>query len=143
MGRYGVLEQGEGIAQALAGRFGPPCPAAEEPELLIISPAAAGAGLEWPLRCVTVLLPGDAGELLKRIEARSAVSYGLSPRDTITLSSQEGEQFCLAVQRELVTVDGTVLDRQELVLRKRPTKDPMLCLVLTGAMLLLGAEPEE
>jgi len=143
MGRYGVLEQGEGIAQALEGRFGPPCPVEEGPELLVISPAAAAAGVKHPLRCTTVLLPGGAGELLTRIEARSAVSYGMSPRDTLTLSSREGERFCLAVQRELVTVDGTVLDQQELVLRTRPAQDPMLCLALAGAMLLLGAGPEE
>lgn len=142
MGSYSILEDGEGLASALTERFGPPCPPEEGPEVLIISPAAARRPLPRPLECGAVLLPGSASELLGGIRARSAVSYGLSPRDTITLSSREGSRFCAALQREIVCADGTVLERQELVLQAGPERDSMQVLLLLGACLLLGGGKE-
>ena len=143
MGTFSVLERDEGIRTALEARFGPACLLRKGPDLLVISPGAARAGVTERVSCGTVLLPGCAGRLLERVHARSAVSYGLSPRDSITLSSREGERLCLAVQRELVRVDGTVLERQELVAEAAGGQDPMLALALAGALLLLGGRPEE
>lgn len=142
MGSYAVVEENEGLARALRARFGPACAPGAEPDLLVISPAGAGRGLDGRVRCGAVLLPGTAGALLRDISSPSAVSYGLSPRDTITLSSREGERFCVAVQRELVTAEGTVLERQELVLRLGADRDALQALALAGAVLLLGGDPE-
>jgi len=81
---------------------------------------------------------------LGKIRAGSTVSYGLSGRDTLTLSSWEEGRMWVAVQRELVRLDGTVLDRQEVEIRvpKGMTRAPGT-LAAVGALLLMGVEPGE
>ena len=143
MADFAVLERGDGLARRLVSRLGPAVPADREPGLLVI---ASGAKIlpEWsPLRCGTVLLPGEESGLLQHIQARSAVSYGLSGRDTITLSSRKKDCLWVAVQRELVRLDGTVLERQEVPVSVERGEEEMEALALAGALLLLGAEPEE
>ncbi|MFR0003612.1 MAG: hypothetical protein ACLRVR_08475 [Flavonifractor plautii] len=100
----------------------------------------AGAGA---VPCGTVLLPGTAGPLARALNARQAVSYGTSPRDTLTFSSLEGDRLCLAVQRELVTLGGAVVEQQELVLPFSTGASPLPFLAAAGTLLLLGVPPEE
>ena len=120
------------------------------------APAAGGAG---PAHCsgrITLaagglppgsgaeeLLPGGAGGLLSGLDPAAAVSYGTGPRDTLTLSSREGRQLWCAIQRELVTVEGRVVERQELPLRLPDHMSPLSVLAAAGALLLLGVPPEE
>ncbi|SMC76748.1 hypothetical protein [Papillibacter cinnamivorans] len=96
-----------------------------------------------PIHCGAALIPGvHASSVGARIRTKSAVSYGMSPRDTITLSSINDTQTVVALQRELVTLDGAVLERQELPL-KRPlpgSADDLMAAV--GGLLLLGVSPE-
>lgn len=108
------------------------------PALLVIAPDAtglAGAGLVRPR---VALVPGDSLALASRVRAASAVSYGLGRRNTLTLSSMEGGNVAVALQRELVTLSGRTVEGQEWVLpydRHRETPEEFLCLV--GALLLL------
>lgn len=139
---FAVLERGEQLARRLVARFGPAVGADQRPGLLVVAPEVCLAA--WgKLECETVLLPGSATHQLSMLQARSAVSYGLSGRDTITMSSAEGRRLWVAVQRDLVRLDGTVLERQEFPIRIPEGEDELQTLALTGAMLLLGAEPEE
>lgn len=111
-------------------------------DLLVVAPGAtawAGAGA---ISSRTVLLPGSAGPLARALRSSQAVSYGPSPKDTLTLSSLEGERICLALQREIVTLEGAVLERQELVLPFSPGGEPLPFLAVVGALLLLGVAPE-
>ena len=110
--------------------------------MLVVSPSAARQGVELP-DCRTVLLPGQAGELLRTKQAASAVSYGPSPRDTLTLSSREGDHLWAALQRELVTVDGRVVEPQEFPLELEENTTSMSALAAAGALLLLGVPPEQ
>ena len=89
--------------------------ALEHPALLVVSPQAAAEGAELPGACRTILLPGDAGRMLEGLRAASAVSYGSSPRDSLTISSREGDRLWRA----------------------------MSDLAVAGALLLLGVPPEE
>ena len=75
--------------------------------------------------------------------AASAVSYGVSPRDSLTISSREGDTLWAALQRELVTVDGRVVERQEFPLVLAPGEEELAALAAAGALLLLGVPPEE
>lgn len=143
MGCYAVLERGEGLTGVLRGPFGVPVAPTQRPKLLIVSPRVSKDGFGMALRCGTVLLPGDAGWLLNRICAQGAVSYGLSCRDSITLSSRKQDRLWVAVQRELVRMDGTVLERQEISVPLSPKLGVMETLAVTGAALLLGSRPEE
>ena len=145
---FQVLEEGEGIersiARSLSAWGGPDRPPAGEDRaaLLVISPRAAAKGLPLPGPCRTVLLPGDAGTRFSSLRASSAVSYGVSPKDSLTISSREGARLWAALQRELVTLDGQVVERQEFPLRLSAGEDPLCALAAAGALLLLGVPPE-
>ncbi len=150
MVRIGIWEgEGEALAPSLApflpentvvdrhpaafaqGRF----------DLLAVSPSAAGWAGAGVIRCRTLLLPGSAGLLARSLPAHSAVSYGSSPRDTLTISSLEGSQICVALQRAVLTLTGATLERQEFALPFPPGEDPQHFLALTGARLLLTGNP--
>ena len=90
--------------------------------------------------CRILLAPGDS---LPEIPAETVITYGLSPRDSLTLSSREGDTLWAALQRELVTVDGRVVERQEFPLRLEPGAGELPSLAAAGALLLLGVSPEE
>lgn len=149
MERFRVVESGEGIEGAILRRLsaqgrGPEIRVSEQhPALLVVSPRAAARGLRLPNACRTVLLPGDAGELLDGLRAASAVSYGPSPKDSLTISSREGERLWAALQRELVTVNGQVVERQEFPLSLPRGGEELSALAVAGALLLLGVPPEE
>ena len=94
-----------------------------------------------PRQCRTVLLPGGMGGVLPR--AASAVSYGVSPRDSLTISSREGNTLWAALQREVVTVTGQVVERQEFPLVLDREGEELPALAAAGALLLLGVPLEE
>ena len=154
MRRVGVWERGEGLCDALESQLrcsSVPLPrllrgrhpaelAGESLDLLVVSPRATGWAGAASVSCRMVLLPGSAGPMAGDMRVESAVSYGPGPKDTITLSSLEGDKICLAVQRELVTVEGSVVERQELVLPYPAGQEtPELFMAQVGALLLLGA----
>lgn len=64
------------------------------------------------------------------------------PRDTLTLSSREGDRLWLALQREVVTVQGQVVERQEFPFRSTAAQPTQAALAVAGALLLLGVRPE-
>lgn len=145
---FQVVETGEGIEGAIlrglsgrrrawAGGSG------QHPALLVVSPGAAAGGLALPAACRTVLLPGDAGGMPDGLRAASAVSYGASPKNSLTVSSREGNHLWAALQRELVTVDGQVVERQEFSMPLLPGQGELPSLAVAGALLLLGVPPEE
>lgn len=88
-----------------------------------------------------MLLPGGAGGLLSGLDPAAAVSYGTGPRDTLTLSSREGRQLWCAIQRELVTVEGRVVERQELPLRLPDHMSPLSVLAAGGGPAAAGGAP--
>lgn len=142
---FQVIEDREGIEaailRALPARGGAERRVSERhPALLVVSPRAASRGLRLPRQCRTALLPGGMGGVSP--QAASAVSYGASPRDSLTISSREGNTLWAALQRELVTVDGQVVERQEFPLALEPGEEELPALAAAGALLLLGVPPE-
>ena len=95
-----------------------------------------GGGLRPP--CRILLAPG--GSALPDLSVPSVVSYGPSRRDTLTVSSLRDGGMVLALQREVVTLTGRRMERQELALPVR--RELMLTLAWAGTLLLAGAEPE-
>ena len=143
---FQVIEDGEGIEDSilrtLPARLGQGWRVnGRHPALVVVSPRAAERGLPLPERCRTVLLPGELGGAPLR--AASAVSYGVSPRDTLTVSSREDGALWIALQRELVTVDGRLVERQEFPLTLAPGEQELSALAAAGALLLLGVPPEK
>ena len=143
---FQVIEDGEGLKASILRRLSA-WPGrgtrvnGRHPALLVVSPRAAERGLPLPERCRTVLLPGELGTAPLR--AASAVSYGVSPRDSLTISSREDGAVWVALQRELVTVDGRIVERQEFPLPLGPGEQELSALAAAGALLLLGVPPEK
>ena len=86
------------------------------------------------IKCGILLVPG--GTHVDFAEARSVVTYGMCPKNSITLSSISDNGCVLALQRELVTARGDILDRQEFIMRGVGSTDHMLA--TAGAILLAG-----
>ncbi|MCL2401763.1 MAG: hypothetical protein FWC90_03860 [Oscillospiraceae bacterium] len=107
-------------------------------DIVVVSPSCRFHAESRPrLRCGILLTPG--GFAPRFAETRCIVTYGMNPKDTLTLSSI-GEDVCvLALQRELVTADGGILERQEFKIRTCGSVDESLA--CSGAMLLLGLQP--
>lgn len=92
-------------------------------------------------RCRILLIPGDCdGKLSALLGAETVVSYGLSPRDSLTLSSLTEPVLC--VQRALPRVDGGMVEPQELPLGDLPGRAEEL-LPLLGAWLLTESGEED
>lgn len=104
-------------------------------DLLVLAP---GWGTESPLPCRTLLIPGQSD--LPALSAAQAVSYGPSPKDTLTFSSLGAGTLVLSLQRECVTLSGTLLERQEFPVPDRGGIS--LTLAWAGTLLLAGVSPE-
>ena len=155
MRRIGIWERNEGLCEALredVKKYGLVSPrlycgrhpaelTGESLDLLVVSPRATGWAGAASVTCRLLLLPGGAGPLTRGMKVEGAVSYGAGTQNTIALSSLDGERICLAIQRELVTVEGGVVERQELVLPYPAGQEtPDLFMARVGALLLLGGE---
>ena len=68
--------------------------------------------------CRVLLAPGDCPWVLSHVKAETVIAWGLSPRDSLTLSSLAEPVLC--VQRALPRLDGTGLDPQEFPLPPLP-----------------------
>ena len=103
--------------------------------LLALTRGAAGPSADIP-RAQTLALPGGCDPALAR-GAEQVIGYGFSARDTLTLSSA-GRMLCL--QRSVVTLDGAVLEPQELALPPELAELPDEDAMLTCLLRLLSPE---
>ena len=147
MWQIGVWERDEGLADQVAAWSGgdqalvrsgrhPAQLAGRVFDLLVVSPQASGWAGAAALSCRTALVPGGRSALTRLLPAELAVSYGMGPANTLTLSSLEGDRAAVAVQREFASLNGLLVERQELVLPYDGAA-PDLFLARVGAGLLL------
>ena len=148
----GILERTGGLSAFLAAHLPQSlldradlCPAGslapgEILDLLVVSP---DLGREVPRvpPCRAMLVPGRLSHLAGEVSAAWAVSFGLSPRDTLTLSSLGEETILLALQREIISLAGDRLDPQEFPLDRKDHTALCQVLACVGVQLLLGVEP--
>lgn len=83
----------------------------------------------------TAVVPPSA-----HVTAKQTITYGLGPQNTVTLSSRGQEGCMLALQRDIVTLAGTRLERQEIPLP--PLNQPERALAAAGALLAAGCPPD-
>lgn len=119
-----------------------PLPAPEDAEgwewdIIALTRSALRRPFRGVLRARSLLLPGDSAPGFALSESASQViGYGFSPRDTLTLSSLEGRILCL--QRSVFTLDGTLLEPQELPLPAALDRLPAEQALLAAGLLLLS-----
>lgn len=112
-------------------------------DLLAISPRCAVEEEAILPACRLLLLPGGRSTLIRRLRADCAMSYGTSPKDSLTLSSVGEHSLTLSIQRDLVTLAGGTVERQEVSLSPSSGREPMGLLFRSGLLLLLGILPEQ
>lgn len=87
-----------------------------------------------PISCECLLAGGDcSSEFLAHVQTNHIITYGLSPRDSLTLSSLQKPVLC--IQRALPRLDGTIIEPQELPLKNLPLPAEQM-LPLLGLWLL-------
>ena len=69
-----------------------------------------------PCRCRIAVLPGDKKLDCRYLQAGRVVTYGLSGKNTVTLSSIDENRLFLALQREIISLDGRRIEQQELII---------------------------
>lgn len=112
--------------------------------IVISSEMAATERWDGTSSCDVLLAPGKyAGRAAEAIASGCIVSFGMSTRDTITLSSVAGDRPVLAIQRELLTLGGEVLERQEIPIRLRHPVPADTLMAAAGALLVLNVKPED
>lgn len=117
--------------------------AAEQFDLLAISPTAV-TEVAAPLPpCRLLLLPGTEVSLLRHCVASCVMSYGASHKDSLTISSLDPPTISLAILRELPTLTGGIVERQELQFPLRGKEPALSLLFLVGLLLVLGLPAEE
>jgi len=114
-------------------------------QLVILSEKAAkGNDLTQSndIMCDILLAPGEyASKAAESINAKYIVSYGMSVRDTITMSSIGENDFVMALQRELVTLGGNILDRQELPIHCKDRLSADKIMAIYGSLLMIDFFP--
>ena len=105
----GILERAGGLSAFLAAHLPQSlldqadlCPAGSLPtgevlDLLVVSPDWTGQERNTP-PCRAMLIPGRLAELADGLTASWAVSFGLSPKDSLTLSSMGASRASLPGQ---------------------------------------------
>lgn len=91
------------------------------------------------LQCKFFLVPGaDSAKTTGRVRADRVVSYGMSARDSITLSSINEKDCVISLQRELITINGHISEQQEIPIQPVCKASPDNLMAATGVLLLLG-----
>lgn len=112
-------------------------------DVLVISPNAPVIQAANMPPCRLLLFPGAACAQVGAFPAQCVVSYGTSPKDTLTISSLDAQRMGVALQREVVTTEEDIVERQEFLLPCPPELPPLSFLACVGLQLLLGIPPDE
>lgn len=107
------------------------------PDALVLLPEPKGSLRLLTPHAPVVVAPGDC-----IVDAPQIITYGYGARETMTYSSLDVSSPVLAIQREIVTLAGARLERQEIPL-KAAKADAELTLALAGALLIAGVGAEE
>jgi len=99
----------------------------------------AETNVRSPFSCRVLILPGGASA--GPIRADSVITYGWNGKDTVTLSSVGDGKCILALQRAVVTTDGTLVESQEISLRTAGFPSGEVLMACSAAMLALGVPP--
>ena len=112
-----------------------------DPDLLIVPNRGEKTQIPQTGSCGVLLIPG-AVAAPKGIKAGKVISYGMSGKDSITLSSIGEVRSMLSLRRDLPTLSGPVLECQELPVMHSSRCAPEDTMASAVALLLLGVPPD-
>lgn len=58
-----------------------------------------------------LIVPDDV--TIRDSSAQCVITYGLSPKNSVTLSSTDNNKYTLAIQRDIISLGGSIVLRQE------------------------------
>lgn len=101
-------------------------------------------GLSIPAGCLAIVDAGNLAALsvLKK-SGVSAITCGMSARDTLTLSSSKERSAAVCIQRQMVSLSGRTLDEREIPVSFESRHDPFSILAACAVLMLADREPEE
>ncbi len=111
--------------------------------LIIIPPKWKAEDYYKKEECRILLIPDSAGEVLRFFDADCVVSYGMSEKCSVTLSSISENHAVVSIQRELPTLDGDLLERQDLKMNRPENLSEESLLAAASILLIAGAAPEK
>jgi hypothetical protein len=89
-----------------------------------------------PCRCRIAILPGDKTLDCRYLQAGRVVTYGISGKNTVALSSVDEDRLFIALQREIISLDGRRIEQQEMLIHNAPLTNSTLA--GATAMLIAG-----
>lgn len=112
-----------------------------ENTIVVLLPSARMEFLSSATKSVLFVVRSTMGEQLKYLAQKdlSAITCGLSGKDTITVSSHFENRMTIALQRELKTVEKTVVEPLELPFQLSEKVDWYHVMTLAALLLLTGA----
>ncbi len=111
--------------------------------LIVVPPKCPDRYRNTKKDCRILLIPDTASGILRSFNADCVVSYGMNEKSSLTLSSVSDEEMVVSLQRELPTLDGEILERQELKMRRPLGMPEESILAVAGTLLLTGVPPEK
>ena len=115
-------------------------------DLFVICPMEQYAchPVENKIAAKIMLLPGMfPKKMIHTIKAGLVVSFGLSVKDSVTVSSLAPRQALLTLQREILCLNGADLEQQEIPLYVPKGADANRIMAVNAALLLLGLPAEK
>jgi len=114
----------------------------DKPDMLVITESGAKkappAGKK--IRCGILLMPGDMDPDF--IKADNTVRYGLSERDSVSLSSIKSRECVMAIKNEINALNGRKLEVQEIKIQRKGGMNLMDLMASDACVLLMGREEE-
>lgn len=134
-----ILEFGEG-EELLVIETGSVHRAFSNNTIILLLPGAHPETLEAITGSVFFVVRSSMHAQLRRLAKKGipAVTCGLSGKDTVTVSSYLENNITVALQRELQTVKGELIEPMELLFQTQGETDQHDVLVLASLLLLTG-----
>lgn len=89
-----------------------------------------------------LILPDSKLDWLAFHESPCVMTYGMEGKNSLTLSSIEEDSLLFAIQRELVTIEGGSVERQEFSLPRKGGETYLELLGFVALLLVCGVSPD-
>jgi hypothetical protein len=138
-----IMERGQERCRPLLGASWLPFPGGSDGILecgvFLLGPGVPASRRPERVRCAVAILPGsESAAMGSRLDTPCAVTYGLSSRDTVTLSSLSGREAVIALQREVIDLTGCRHERQEWTVAIPPGLGRLQMLAVEAARIVKG-----
>lgn len=112
----------------------------DKADLLLVTEKAVGNKLPVKkIQAKIALLPGDfCSDIYQNIHADCIITYGLSSKNSVTISSIDEDELLVSIQRELLNIADKVIEQQDFPVETIPELDAVQTLAVTAARLLFG-----